>query len=158
LAWFPRAVCAGELADGRELPKPAGGRPRSLVFPWASHVRVLLPGRCEELLTAAPTDARFEFVIAEGGRFCESCCCREVMPDELGALLGRLLIVDEPPGRLFVAGALLPGRLLVVGALLGWLFIVGAPPGRLFVAGALLPARLFIVGALCDEAFGATAC
>jgi len=59
-----------------------------------------LPARCEALLpVGAAADVRFEFVMDEGGRLCDSSCCREVIPEVLGLL----------PGRPFIAGALRDG-------------------------------------------------
>lgn len=62
---------AGALFD-RLDPKPWGARPRSVVLPCASQVRVLLPDR------------------AEGGRFCVISCCRAVAPAFVWALPARL--------------------------------------------------------------------
>jgi hypothetical protein len=62
-------------------------------------------------------DARFEFGIAEGGRFCERSRWRLAAP-ELGMLPERLFIAGELLGRLFEPGMLpLPGRLFVIGVL-----------------------------------------
>jgi hypothetical protein len=58
-----------------------------------------LPTRCDALLPVAAADVRFEFVMDEGGRLCDSSRCREVTPEVLGTL----------PGRPFIAGALRDG-------------------------------------------------
>ena len=141
MAWF-RGDCAGEFSDGRELPNPAGGRPRSLVFPCASQVRVLLP-RCDGLLPEAPADVRFEFVIAEGGRLFASSCWRAVMPDVPVALADRLFIEGALPGRLFIAGALCDDAL---GATARWFMVLfaGPLPVRPAVKAALLTVRTCI--------------
>ena len=127
-----RADWTGALVGRLELPTPAGARPRSVAFPCASQERGLLPARCDVVLPITLAEVRFELVIAEGGRFCESSRWRgEVIWDVPGALLGRLFIAGALAGRLFIAGVL---------------------PGRLFEAGAL-PGRLFIEGVLCVGIF-----
>lgn len=84
-----RAVCEGVFAGPLALPKPAGGRPRSLALPCASQVRGLFPALDGEGLLFI---VLCELGIAEGGRFCESSRCRGVIPDELGALLPRFMV------------------------------------------------------------------
>ena len=71
-------------------------------------------------------DARFEFVIVEGGRFCERPRSRLAAPELLGMLPGRLFIAGALPCRLFVPGATLPERLFVMGALRVGIFWVPA--------------------------------
>jgi len=57
---------------------------------------------------------RFELVIAEGGRFCDSSRWRgEVIWDAAGELPERLFIAGALPGRLFVMGALRDGMFCV---------------------------------------------
>jgi hypothetical protein len=80
--------CVGGLL-GLFEPNPCGARPRSVVLPCASQVRELLVGRCPELPTV-PFAERFEFGIAEGGRFCESSCWRAVVASFARALPGLL--------------------------------------------------------------------
>src|SRR5437660_12261611 len=107
-----RADWTGALVGRLELPTPAGARPRSVAFPCASQLREVLPACCEVVLPMTLADARFELVIAEGGRFCESSRWR-----------GE--VIWDPPGAL-------PEWLFIEGALLGRLFAAGALPGRLF--------------------------
>ena len=83
-------VCDGAFVGRFELPKPCGARPRSVVFPCASQVRELFPGRCEPPLVMVLFVERFEFGIAEGGRFCDSSRCRGVIPELAGPLLGEI--------------------------------------------------------------------
>ena len=67
---------------------------------------------------------RFELVIDEGGRFCDSSRWRgEVIWDAAGELPERLFIAGALPGRLVAADAL-PGRLFVMGALRDGMFCV----------------------------------
>ena len=73
------------LAGRLEPPNPCGARPRSEVLPCPSQTRELFPGRCEEV-AAGLFIGRFELGAAEGGRFCESSCCRAVIPELAGAL------------------------------------------------------------------------
>lgn len=104
--------CAGALL-GRSEPKPCGARPRSVALPCASQVRPL-PARCEELLfPAGPLD------VAEGGRFCESSRCREVIP-ELPEFAGPLL-----PGRFSNWPLVL--MLLCAPELPAWAFALAEP-------------------------------
>lgn len=70
--------CAGAL-PGRFEPKPCGARPRSVELPCASQVRPL-PARARLLFAPGPFVERLPG-IAEGGRFCESSRCREVIPE-----------------------------------------------------------------------------
>jgi len=53
----------------------------------------LFPGRCEEV-AAGLFIGRFELGAAEGGRFCESSCCRAVIPELAGVLPG---LSPKPP-------------------------------------------------------------
>jgi hypothetical protein len=87
----------GSLAGLLELPNPAGARPRSVVLPCASQLRVPLLTRWLPGLFAAPLPDRAPFCIAAGGRACSSSRWRGVM----AALL-------EFPARAF--GMLLAGR------------------------------------------------
>jgi hypothetical protein len=65
-------------------------------------------------LAVTEADVRFEFVIDEGGRLCESSRCRGVIPDVLGMLPGRPFIAGALLGRLFVGGTLRDGMFCVV--------------------------------------------
>src|SRR5260370_30564281 len=88
-----RADWTGALVGRLELPTPAGARPRSVAFPCASQLRGLLPARCEEVvLPITLAEARFELVIAEGGRFCERPRWRGVTLEALGMEPGRPVI------------------------------------------------------------------
>src|SRR6266849_7363908 len=145
-----RAVCAGAFAGRLELPKPAGPRPRSVAFPCASQERGLLPARCDVVLPITLAEVRFELVIAEGGRFCESSRWRgEVIWDVPGALLGRLFIAGVLPGRLFIEGVLCVGTFCCVAARGFIVLFTGALPVRPELKLALLTVCTRICEAPC---------
>ena len=90
---FIRVVC--EVPGRFELPKPCGARPESVELPCAFQARPEACGR-EALLLKEPLGRADCDCPADGGRFDESCDCRE--PLKVCALF--------PPRPKFPAGLL----------------------------------------------------
>ena len=105
---FMRAVCG--VAVRLELPNPCGARPESVEFPWAFQVRPEDGGReallFNELVGREPLALLLKepfgrvpcICEADGGRFEDSCDCRELL--NVWALF--------PPRLKFPAGRLPP--------------------------------------------------
>jgi hypothetical protein len=109
--------------------------------------------RCDEVLPVTPADARFEFVIDEGGRLCDSSRCRGDTAEVFGKFVGRP----------FIAGALCAGtfgvpvcRFIVpfAGRFAG--LFTGELPTRPAVRPLLLSVRTRIWDAPCAGAVRAT--